>query len=105
MGKTVRFNPEQKGKKGGQFRHPRRNRAEKGEVRSKALPPTSFDDVDFSAYEENWHSRHPEVEAFDPSLKRNKSKWRNESKRVRKEAESKWHEFDEDELGSLESYD
>lgn len=105
MGKTVRFNPENKGKKGDQFRNPRRNRAVKGEVRPKALPPSSFDDVGFSAYDENWHGRHPEIEAFDLPLKRNKSKWRSESKRVKKEAESKWHEFDEDELDSLEGYD
>ena len=104
MGKTVRFNPEQKGKKGGQFRHPRRNGAEKGKVRPKAMPPDSYDDLQFSAYDENWHSRHPDIDAFDPPLKRNKSKWRSESKRMKKEAESKWQEFDEDELDSLDEY-
>ena len=100
MGKTVRFDPSNKGKKG-VVRNPRRNRAVKGEVRPNALPPSSFDDLDFSAYEENWHSRHPDVEAFDPALKRNKSKWRSQSKKVKREAESKWHEFDDDELDSL----
>ena len=105
MGKTVRFNPEQKGKKGGVFRHPRRNRAEKGEVRPKALPPSSFDDLDFSANEEGWHSKHPEIESFDPNFKRNKSRWRNESKKMKKEAESKWQEFDEDELDLLDNYE
>ena len=100
MGKTVRFDPSNKGKKG-VVRNPRRNRAVKGEVRPNALPPSSFDDVDFSAYEENWHSRHPDVEAVDPALKRNKSKWRSQSKKVKREAESKWHEFDDDELDSL----
>ena len=105
MGKTVRFNPEHKGKKGSMFRNPRRNRAVKGEVRSKALPPDNFDDLDFAAYEENWHNRHPDIEAFDPSLKRNKSRWRNESKRMKKEAESKWQEFDEYELDSLDGYE
>ena len=105
MGKTVRFDPKKKGKEGGLFRKPRRNRAEKGEVRPTALPPSSFDDLQFAAYEENWHSRHPETEAFDPALKRNKSRWRSESKRVRKEAESRWQEFDEDELDSIEGYD
>lgn len=104
MGKTVRFNPENKGKKGDQFRHPRRNRAVKGEVRPKSVPPDSFDDVLFSAYEEDWHSRHPDVEQFDPSLKRNKSRWRSESKKIKREAESKWREFDEDELDSLDEY-
>ena len=85
MGKTVRFNPEQKGGKGVQFRHPRRNRAIKGEARPKGSLPSSFDDVDFSAYEENWHNRHPEVASFDPPLKRNKSRWRSESKKMRRE--------------------
>lgn len=105
MGKTVRFNPEIKGKKKGLVRHPRRNRAEKGEVRPKAVPPSDYDDLQFAAYDENWHSRHPETEAYDPDLKRNKSKWRSESKRVRREAESKWQEFDEDELDYLGGYD
>ena len=105
MGKTVRFNPETKGKKRGLVRHPRRNRAEKGEVRPRALPPSDYDDLQFSAYEEDWYSRHPDIEAFDPDLKRNKSKWRNQSKKVKREAESKWHEFDDDELDSFGEYD
>jgi len=96
MGKTVRFNPENKGKKGDQFRHPRRNRAEKGMVRPKALPPDSFDDLNFSSYEENWHAKHPEQEPFDPMLKRNKSKWREEARKMRNKNHD-WQEFDDDE--------
>lgn len=105
MGKTVRFDPRNKGKKGSLFRNPKRNRAVKGEVRPKSVPPDSLDDVLFSAYEEDWHSRHPDVEKFDPALKRNKSRWRSESKKMKKEAESKWQEFDEDELDSLDGYE
>ena len=94
MGKTVRYASSEKK----QYRKPKRNGARKGEVRPKALPPNEYDDLTIAANEENWHLSHPDIEAFDPKLKRNKSKWRSEKNKIKRKSESNWQEFDDDEF-------
>ena len=47
MGKTIRHTCEK------WLRKPKANGARKGEVRPKALPPTSYDDLDVAGYDES----------------------------------------------------
>ena len=53
MSRTFRKTPTFK-----QNRQPKRNNARKGEVRPKALPPDSWEELGIAAVEEDWHSKH-----------------------------------------------
>ena len=85
MGKTVRYDNKDQCKVQ-KFRKPRSNRTPKG-----------WDDLNFPPHEEIWYRKQPEVESYDPDSKRNKNKWKGESKRVKHKAEEIWKEFDDDE--------
>jgi len=78
MGKTYRQTPENP------FRKPKRNGARKGEVRRKAVPPDSWDDIPFASREEDWFSRHRDVEEFDPDFKKRMKRLKKEGREMRK---------------------
>lgn len=64
MGKTIRHTCEK------WLRKPKANGARKGEVRPKALPPTSYDDLDVAGYDEDYSYKHSDKKLKDKGEKR-----------------------------------
>lgn len=77
MGKTIRNTADK------WLRRPKSNGARKGEVRPKALPPNSYDDLDVSGNFEDWALHHNDADVMDQNLKKRIKKLKREGRKMR----------------------